>query len=80
MPKGFIITFGEKAVTVQNEQKEQFYAPIECVDKEVYNKLTYPFYPINVSYDINYEKFSGTSNKKKRYYAYNVKLIDYVIF
>ena len=74
MSEGKIITFGKKAVTIQNDNKEQFYAPLENLEDLIIPFLHHPYTPLYVSFNINYKKFSGQSNNKKRYFAYNVKL------
>ena len=79
MPEGIIITYGRKAVTLQNKDKEQFYAPFEELEELILPFLTYPFKPIHVSYEIDYSNYSGEIMKKKRYYANNVKLINTII-
>lgn len=76
MPEGKIITFGKKAVTIQNDKKEQFYAPIENIEELIIPFLSESYIPIYVSFEINYNNFEGQSNDKKRYYAYNVKISD----
>lgn len=78
--KGTIITYGKKAVTIQDEKKEQFYAPFDNIEDLILPFLTYPLKPIHVTYDIDYTNYSHQSNKKKRYYAINVKILDTVIF
>ena len=79
MSEGKIITYGKKAVTIQNKDKEQFYAPFEELEEIILPFLKYPFNPICVTYDIDYSNYSGEIMKKKRYYANNVKLINKII-
>lgn len=79
MQQGKIITFGKKAVTIQNDNKEQFYAPLENLEDLIIPFLHNKTIPLYVSFDINYNNFSGQSNNKKRYFAYNVKLADIII-
>jgi len=79
MQQGKIITFGKKAVTIQNDNKEQFYAPLENLEDLIIPFLHHQSIPLYVSFDINYNNFSGQSNNKKRYFAYNVKLVDVII-
>ena len=79
MPEGKIITFGKKAVTIQNDNKEQFYAPLENLEELIIPFLHHHYIPLYVSFDINFNNFSGHSNNKKRYFANNVKLVDIII-
>ena len=79
MNEGRILTYGKKAVTIQNKQKNQFYAPINEVEDLIIPFLRYPLHPIYVTYDIDYNNYSGEANGIKRYYAYNVKIIDSII-
>ena len=79
MPEGKIITYGKKAVTIQNKDKEQFYAPFEELEDLIIPFLKYPFNTIHVTYEIDYNNYSHENNRKKRYYAANVKIIDTVI-
>ena len=53
MPEGKIITFGKKAVTIQNDKKEQFYAPIENIEELIIPFLCFPYIPIYVNFEIN---------------------------
>lgn len=78
--KGIIITYGKKAATIQNEKKEQFYAPFDNMEELILPFLRYPLKPIHVTYDIDYNNYSNECNNKKRYYAINVKILDTVIF
>ena len=77
--KGTIITFGKKAVTIQTEDKEQYYAPFENMDALIFANLETDL-PILVTFDIDTTQYSGHSNGKPRYYAKNVQLRDIVAF
>ena len=79
MQQGKIITFGKKAATIQNDNKEQFYAPLENLEELIIPFLHQNYIPLYVSFYININEFSGHSNNKKRYFAYNVKLIDIIL-
>ena len=79
MPSGLIITYGKKAATLQNKDKEQFYAPFGELDEMILYLLKYPFLPIQVTYKVDYNNYSYENNGKKRYYAYNVKMINIII-
>ena len=79
MQQGKIITFGKKAVTIQNDNKEQFYAPLENLEELIIQFLHQHYIPLYVSFYVNINEFSGHSNNKKRYFAYNVKLADIIL-
>lgn len=79
MQQGKIITFGKKAATIQNDNKEQFYAPLENLEELIISFLHQNYIPLYVSFYININEFSGHSNNKKRYFAYNVKLTDIIL-
>ena len=80
MNKGFIRCYGKKAVTIQTQNLQQFYAPYENVED-----LIRPFlkdnskYPILVTFDIDRTNSSGYANGIKRYYAKNVRIDDTII-
>ena len=80
MNKGFIRSYGKKAVTIQTQNLQQYYAPYENVED-----LIRPFlkdnskYPILVTFDIDYTSSSGYANGIKRYYAKNVRIDDTII-
>ena len=79
MHRGIIKTYGKKALTIITDEKVQYYAPLDDVEELIFPFLKQPFSPIVVNFDINYEKWSGHSNGKKRYFAYNVKISDVII-
>lgn len=79
MNKGEIKTFGKKAVTIITDNKFQYYAPLENVEKLIYPFLVEPFKTIPVKFDINYKEWSGSANGRKRYFAYNVKISDEIV-
>ena len=79
MHTGIIKTYGKKALTIITDEKVQYYAPLDDVEELIFPFLKQPFSPIVVNFDINYEKWSGHSNGKKRYFAYNVKISDVII-
>ena len=79
MNEGRILTYGKKAVTIQNKEKNQFYAPINDIEDLIIPFLREPMHAIYVTYDIDYNNYAGEANGKKRYYAYNVKIIDSII-
>ena len=42
MNKGIVKSFGKLAITIEDNEKRQYYAPFEDVDKYVLEQLTYP--------------------------------------
>ena len=79
MPYGIIITFGTKALTIQTNDKKQYYAPFKNLDKcflEIINEINLIRLP--VKFNINENLFSGYSNGCKRYYAENI-IIELII-
>ena len=80
MNKGYIRSYGKKAITIQTEDLNQYYAPYENVED-----LIIPFlndsskYPILVTFDIDRANSAGTANGKNRYYADNVIIDDTII-
>ena len=76
--KGIILTYGKKAISIQNENKEQFYAPYENIHEDVLNLIN-SYSRLEVKFKINYELYSGSIKNKKRFYAYDVKLSNIII-
>lgn len=79
MREGIAKTYGKKALTIVTDEKEQFYAPFENVEKLIMPFLKVPYTPIHVSFEVDYNNWSGHANGKKRYFAYNVKISDEII-
>ena len=75
--KGYIVTFGKKAVAIQTENKDQYYAPYEDVDELIKQNLDTDM-PIVVAFEVDLTRYAGHSNDKPRYYAKNVQLRDVV--
>lgn len=73
--KGFVKTFGDLALSLESEDRRQFYAPYANVDSEVlqylipFNKMKVP-----VQFNVDRTKCAGTSHMGNRYYATDVKL------
>lgn len=74
MNKGIVKFFGKLAITIEDNEKRQYYAPFEDVDKYVLEQLILPLPVLPIKFNVNKEKYSGYSKKIPRYYAYNVKL------
>lgn len=81
MLKGYIKTFGEKAITIQTAGGNQYYGPFENIkDPEIFDYLTkkYNLNYIPVKFLINLNKHSGRTKYGKRYYAFDIELDDLV--
>lgn len=80
MNKGYIRSYGKKAITIETSNLYQYYAPYQNVED-----LIIPFlkdsskYPILVTFEIDRSNSAGLANGKKRYYASNVKIDDTII-
>ena len=79
MNKGYIITYGRYAITIQTEEKKQYIGFFEYCDDNVIDQIGHPLKNINVVFDIDRTRFSGETIYGKRYYALNVKLSDLII-
>jgi hypothetical protein len=77
---GTIITFGQRAATIQTENKQQFYAPCEQLSRFVISDLLKEGVPLSVVFKIDYTRHSGHANHIPRYFALNIELIDLVLF
>lgn len=79
--KGIIRACGSKAITIQTEQYQQFYGPLEDISEDLLKYLDTDILrktAVLVTFDVDYSQYSGEIRGKKRYYANNVKL-DYTI-
>ena len=77
--RGIVLTYGAKAITIQKTNKEQFYAPLKDIHDSVL-KLLRNTIRFEVIFKVNTEMYSGENKGKKRYYAYDVRIADTVIF
>ena len=78
--EGKIITRGTKALTIQTESMQQFYALFENIDKNIIEILGKISLDIPVKFEINKKRYEGETIYGKRYHAYNVKLVDSLYF
>ena len=76
--RGIVFTYGKKAVTIQTINKEQFYAPLIHIHDSVLNLIPNTL-RLEVIFKVNTEIYSGKIKRKKRYYAYDVRLADTII-
>tara|TARA_B100000963_G_C22303786_1_gene526897 strand:+ start:257 stop:496 length:240 start_codon:yes stop_codon:yes gene_type:complete len=75
MPQGFVRSFGKKAITIQTQDRKQYYALIENIsDKNLLNHLQHPLPYIPVQFDIDTNSHSGTTKFGPRFYATNIHI------
>ena len=74
MNHGFIRTFGKKAITIEDDDKRQYYAPIEEVGPLVKEHLVEPLLYIPVKFYPDKSRSAGSTIISERYYALNVTL------
>ena len=72
--KGIIKTFGEKAITIETENKHQYYALLANVHYSIIEKLKYPLPKLPVKFHPVRSMTSGKTNYGPRYFAVNVVL------
>ena len=60
------------SIDFKEEQKEN-------LEELIIQFLHQHYIPLYVSFYVNINEFSGHSNNKKRYFAYNVKLADIIL-
>ena len=84
--KGQIITFGQRAATIQTDEGHQFYAPCEELSRYVINDLLKNGAYLNVTFKIDKTRTAGhsksipSSKSIPRYYATHVELQDILFF
>lgn len=71
--KGVVRSFGTKAISLETEDKRQYYAPFCDVHKEVMGCLV-PKLEVPVIFEVDITRFAGETVFGKRYYAKNVTL------
>ena len=71
---GYVKSFGKMAITIEDENKKQYYAPFSDIHKYVLEQLIDPLPILPVKFKLNMDKFSGYSNSVPRYYAFDVEL------
>jgi hypothetical protein len=79
MLEGQIIAYGKKALTIQDENKQQYYALLCDVDINLLLLIDKMGLVFPVKFKINKKKYEGETIYGKRYHAYNVELADLVI-
>jgi len=73
--KGLVKTFGSKAISIQTEDKRQYYAPYCNVAEQVVKCLV-PHLYVPVVFDVDTTQIAGKTVFGNRYYATNVVLQD----
>ena len=74
--KGTIITFGQRAATIQIESGQQFYAVATELSRFVIYELLKNGAHLPVTFDVDNTRSEGVSSGMPRYYAKNVELKD----
>ena len=72
--KGIVKTFGKKAITIETENKQQYYALIGNVHHHILEQLSYPLPHLPVKFHPVTSMTSGKTIKGPRYFAVNVEL------
>tara|TARA_B110000967_G_C18879169_1_gene560026 strand:+ start:1852 stop:2085 length:234 start_codon:yes stop_codon:yes gene_type:complete len=74
MLKGIVRTFGALAITIEMENKQQYYALLKHVDKSILDLLVYPLIYLPVKFEQKNQTFAGKTFMGPRYHAKNVEL------
>ena len=72
--KGIVKTYGDKAITIETENKRQYYALMANVHHTIREQLIYPLPILPVKFHPVKSMTAGKTNKGPRYYAVNVVL------
>jgi hypothetical protein len=72
--KGVVKTYGTKAITIETQSKQQYYALLENVDIKIREHLTYPLPIMPVKFHPVTSMTSGKTINGPRYFAVNVVL------
>ncbi len=72
--KGIVKTYGEKAITIETENKHQYYALLANVHHNIKEQLKYPLPTLPVKFHPVKSMTSGSTNYGPRYFAVNVEL------
>lgn len=74
--QGIIITFGQRAATIQIDTGQQFYAPCDQMSLFVIHELLSNGPNLPVSFSVDDTRTAGIASGMPRYYAKNVELKD----
>lgn len=72
--KGVVKTYGEKAITIETENKHQYYALMANVHHTIKEQLNYPLPVLPVKFHSVTSMTAGETPKGPRYFAVNVEL------
>ena len=72
--RGIVKTFGDKAITIETEDKRQYYALFGNVHHNIKEQLTYPMPVLPVKFHPVRSMTSGKTINGPRYLAVNVEL------
>ena len=72
--KGIVKTFGKKAITIETDNKRQYYALFANVHHNIKEQLKYPLPILPVKFHPVRSMSSGTTPMGPRYFAVNVEL------
>lgn len=72
--KGVVKTYGTKAITIETENKRQYYALMANVHHSIREQLNYPLPILPVKFHPVKSMIAGKTIKGPRYYAVNVEL------
>tara|TARA_Y100001970_G_scaffold272323_1_gene368895 strand:- start:11829 stop:12071 length:243 start_codon:yes stop_codon:yes gene_type:complete len=72
--KGVVKTYGPKAITIETEDKYQYYALMANVHHNIKEQLNYPLPILPVKFHPVTSMTAGKTIKGPRYFAVNVEL------
>ena len=71
---GYVKCFGRMAITIEDKNQKQYYAPFSDIHKYVLEQLIEPLPHLPVKFNVNTYKTAGYANNVSRYYAFDVQL------
>jgi len=80
--KGIIRAYGTKAITIQANDFQQYYGPLEEIEdliKPLLNTEYLRRVAVFVTFEVDYSRYSGEIRGKKRFYAKEIKIDDSII-
>ena len=73
MPVGYVKAFGKKALTIETNDLNQYYAPFTNIsDSQLLHLIQHPIPYIPVQFDVNTLSHSGSTSFGPRFYATNI--------
>ena len=70
--RGYIITKGDKAITINDKHDRQYRASLDTIDINIVEKLSQGYLNIKVFFKVDKSISYGKSSRGKRYEAYDV--------